>query len=102
MAKVIKEELFDSGNCSPEKLSIQALLNRYTKASQIMRSQSSVVPDPHALGASQRARAAEFILELLLANNGHPSFKVPLDTHDMNVAKEYIQNGGEPGYGIDC
>ena len=102
MAGVIKEELFDSGGCSPKCLSIQALLNRYTKATQIMRSTSSVVPDPQGLGLRQRERAVEFILQLLLANNGNPSFRVPLNTANMEAAKEYIEHGGKPGYGIDC
>lgn len=97
----IKEELFNSGNCSTECLSIQALLNRYTKATQIMRSQSTVVPDSYGLGTRQRERTVEFIMQLLLANNGDPSFRVPLSTASMKAAKEYIEHGGEPENGTD-
>ena len=91
----ISEELFDPGPAGHD-LTLPALINRYTRGTQMMRAKPTVVAESRELGLRQRERAVEFIMQLLLANNGHPSFKTPLSNAKMKAAREYILHGGDP------
>lgn len=94
--KKISEELYDAGGMYSDCLTIQALLNRYTKGTQLMRNKPTVVANSREIGLRQRERTVEFIMQLLLANNGHPMFKTQLSTTNMDAAREYILHGGDP------
>ena len=92
----ISEELYEAGPMLSDTLTLQALLNRYTRGTQMMRKKPTVVASSRDIGLRQRERTQEFIMQLLLANNGNPIFKTPLSTLNMEDAREYILHGGDP------
>lgn len=91
----ISEDIHDAGDLRIGSMTIQALLNRYILGTKMMRDKSMVVENSRELGLRQRERTVEFILQLLLANNGNPVFKTQLSTANMEDAREYILHGGD-------
>lgn len=62
----------------------------------MMRKKPTVVESIRDIGLRQREGTQEFIMQLLLANNGNLIFKTPLSTLNMEDAFEYILHGGDP------